>query len=221
VQETGLGAAPGAVVALSAKDGAIVGKSPLGGPGLGMVALDGNIAYSPAMSPLKPGAVLRVDLSTQETRELWRDSLGRFPLRLRVSPDHARLMFALGRSDDKPPAVLSVPVVGGPASTIFEADAGTNIAAWAWMPDGKSALIVCAMPRTGSEALSQWLIVPLLGGKPRLLGLQASTSYVSVHPDGRRIAYVTSGPYRPRQLWKLEGAFRESNATVGRKAPRI
>lgn len=217
VQATELDGSPGSIVRLSAKDGSIVGRTRLAAEGIGLVTLDEKYAYSPSMRPLKSGAILRVELATGEVRELWRDSLGRFPLRITLSPDHTRVLFGLGRQGKEPAVVMSLHVNGEPPSSVFTVPSGLTAAGWAWMPDGKSVVVVCGEPPVSSDlrqigqARGRWYLVPVAGGTPRQLDLQSVATQVAVHPDSRRLVYAAS-TYRPPQLWTLKGIVRPTMA---------
>jgi Tol biopolymer transport system component len=75
----------------------------------------------------------------------------------------------------------------------------------AWAPDGQGVLFV-KQPDSRVAKMELWL-APLEGGQPRKLDLTApNLRDLSVHPDGRRIAY-TAGSDRSA-VWVLENFLR-------------
>jgi hypothetical protein len=65
-----------------------------------------------------------------------------------------------------------------------------------WTPDGRHLLF----PRLKDEAIELWRI-PVQGGEPENLCLtMKKIEYLSIHPDGYRIAFTGRGPV----VWVME-----------------
>jgi Tol biopolymer transport system component len=71
----------------------------------------------------------------------------------------------------------------------------------AWTPDGRSVLFARKI-NSGSLKTELWL-VPIQGGEPRKLELTAENMRdLSVHPDGRHIAFTAGKP--KSEIWVME-----------------
>lgn len=128
----------------------------------------------------------------------------------RVSPDGQRLVFLDGRTDPKQKRYLSVVSTdGGAVSRLFDregdaAGAFTYVPlASAWAPDAR--YILCAIGnRTTDQFRSGLWIVPADGGQPLKTDLttKGELGELSVHPDGKRIAYSVSN--FKMEFWVME-----------------
>jgi Tol biopolymer transport system component len=59
----------------------------------------------------------------------------------------------------------------------------------AWAPDGRSVL--CARQPSPSDSKTEMWLIPVQGGEPRKLDLaEDNMRDLSVHPDGRHIAFT-------------------------------
>jgi Tol biopolymer transport system component len=141
-------------------------------------------------------AVLFRDLDSGREKEVYRQQGNGSPGYLALSPDGRWLAFAAaGLSQPASPALLVMPAGGGNPREVLKA----GIGALEWTPDGSQLLF-----RQGSEL---WRI-PAEGGEPRRLGLTSHTggfssgASLSVHPDGRRIAF--SSGEQNIEVWVLE-----------------
>ena len=75
-----------------------------------------------------------------------------------------------------------------------------------WAPDGRAVFVVRQFPRRPGGAPERWELwrVPLDGTAPLNTGLSVPTLRgVSVHPDGRTIAYTAGFP--TWEVWAMEG----------------
>ena len=140
--------------------------------------------------------VRRATASGQE-KELY--SGPRTPRAISVSPDGRRLAFVLWPYEwDGKPSLCLMPADGGEIKTLYapsvEGDLPWNTE-MAWTPDGENVLF------TNGKAL--W-IVPAAGGPVRQtdLKLPGSIGQLSMHPNGKRIAFTNSTS--TTELWALE-----------------
>ena len=46
--------------------------------------------------------------------------------------------------------------------------------------------------------------IPVAGGEPRKLNLGVKVSHLSLHPDGRRIAFTGPDPKGGQEVWVME-----------------
>ena len=106
--------------------------------------------------------------------------------------------------------ILAHPIDGGEARELLR---GTDDERFAtvlqWTRDGR--LVVARRASEGSDA-TVFVVLPVAGGSRVTLQLQ--TPGVRLHPDGRRIAYITRT--LRRELWVLENVL---PTTIGSKAP--
>ncbi len=140
------------------------------------------------------------DLETGQERELYSAAdPARFASATTLSPDGQQLAFVVGVAGADVLKVL--PAAGGEARDLLPGMRLPFPAPIAWAPDGRSVLSV-RQPNSQDSRTELWLI-PVQGGEPRKLGLTAENmSDLSVHPDGRHIAF-TAGHDRS-EVWVME-----------------
>ncbi len=119
-----------------------------------------------------------------------------------LSPDGQQLAFVVVADTVSRATVVKVlPAAGGEARDLLRGVRLPFPAPIAWAPDGRSVLSV-RQPNSRDSRTELWLI-PVQGGEPRKLGLTAENlSDLSVHPDGRHIAF-TAGHDRS-EVWVME-----------------
>ena len=87
--------------------------------------------------------------------------------------------------------LLVIPVTGGEPRELFRVKIPDRLTYPSWGPDA-SFVIACKITMPGNEMCEHWQ-VPLSGGEPRKLNVDLHMSrtngWISVHPDGRQIAY--------------------------------
>ena len=132
-------------------------------------------------------------------------------LYLALSPDGQQLAF-LGRLKDVH-SVHIAPSAGGETREVLrlpeaEIPRYPDRRSWlVWTPDGRHLLF----PRLKDEAIELWRI-PVEGGEPENLGLMMKKiEYLSVHPDGHRIAFTGPGPRSGNEVWAIENFLQESS----------
>lgn len=111
------------------------------------------------------------------------------------------------RSEGRPPeAVLRVREPDGTIRELLRAVAPDWLMLMDWAPDGRSVYVVrqtASRPGAAPTRSELWR-VPIDGRPPVATGLTApSLRGVSVHPDGRTVAYVTGLP--TWEIWAMEG----------------
>ena len=70
-----------------------------------------------------------------------------------------------------------------------------------WTPDGRYLVIGgLDVPDKPDEL---W-IIPATGGEPRKVNLEIKVRQMSLHPDGRRIAFASHEPKGGTEVWVME-----------------
>lgn len=136
------------------------------------------------------------DLESGQDRELYHSLVG-VGLSLAVSPDGQRIAFS--SFEGKPMAAILkvIPANGGEARELLRLN-GANFGGVAWSADGRQLFFV----KRSSKGNELWRI-PAEGGEPRGLGVTLrAASQLSVHPDGRRIAF--DGGETKSEVWVME-----------------
>lgn len=136
------------------------------------------------------------DLESGQDRELYHSLVG-VGLSLAVSPDGQRIAFS--SFEGKPMAAILkvIPANGGDARELLRLN-GANFGGVAWSADGRQLFFV----KRSAEGNELWRI-PAEGGEPRGLGVTLRAgSQLSVHPDGRRIAF--DGGETKSEVWLME-----------------
>jgi Tol biopolymer transport system component len=148
--------------------------------------------------------IMSIDLSTKETHEIYRQEAPPDIGGLSVSPDGKDLVF--GTIDPDASWILkAIPVAGGPPRELVKSkDSASGVnTKYVWSPDGKSLLLFMDASK-GKEKKKEIWYVPAEGGDPQSLGLtmDENPSSVSLHPDGRRLAFSFSHP--SAEIWVME-----------------
>jgi Tol biopolymer transport system component len=148
--------------------------------------------------------IMGIDLATKETREIYRQDAPPDIGGLSVSPDGKNLVF--GTLDPDASLVLkAIPLPGGPPREIVKSKAFPSgvSTAYFWSPDGKRILSFVDASK-GKDKKSELWSVSFEGGEARSLGLTIDMipTSVSLHPDGRRLAYAFSRA--GTEVWIME-----------------
>jgi len=153
--------------------------------------------------------VLR-DLETGQEKELYSlvDSSSNYAGNLVVSRDGRQLAFQVSESGSK--IIKVMPAAGGEARELLRGDGSSfESGKIAWAPDGQSVLLARRASPGGSQD-ELWL-VPVQGGEPRKLGITGENMrHLSVHPDGRHIAFTAGG--ERNEVWVMENFLPAANA---------
>ena len=125
---------------------------------------------------------------------------------LALSRDGRELAFVLYRGSS---SLHTMPVTGGEVrellrgETLFLALARGGIE---WTPDGRYLLVARQTPESDNSRVRENALwrVPIAGGDPQLLlSTENPADFLSVHPDGRHIAFSTGSSYA-MEVWVME-----------------
>jgi Tol biopolymer transport system component len=146
-------------------------------------------------------AIIARDLETHRETELYESD--NYVERLACSPDGTQLAFLESEKAVHPRSLRTLSVSGGPPRDLFALkDEGKRFphgVGLSWMPDGRH--VVVGRPRVPQEPDELWL-VPATGGEPGKLNLGVRVRDLSIHPDGRRIAFAQGSNHS--EIWALE-----------------
>lgn len=147
-------------------------------------------------------SIVTCNLETHRERELYRTST--YIYRLALSPDGRRLAFFEAPRAVRPTVVKIIPALGGEPSELYTLKEGKRFS-WgvglSWTPDGNH--VVVGAPDATNEPDVLWMI-PAKGGEPSKLELGIKVSHMSLHPDGRRIAFTRPEPSGGSEVWVME-----------------
>lgn len=186
----------------------LVRSSPGGGPVRSEVSWDGSTFFFwTGGEPKFRGGLIARDLKTGQEREIARVPYldGSGFTRAAVSPDDRFVAFRAPVDGSQWTALRLVPAAGGELRELFRFRLSETIGndEIAWTPDGSNILFV---RNTGKDGTPELWRIPIAGGEPQRTGLSMKDmNFVTVHPDGRRIAFK-SGEGRGAQgeVWVLE-----------------
>ena len=151
---------------------------------------------------------MALNLETRGERELYKVNKDIF--RLACSPDGRRLAFFESSQDGKPAVVKTISTSGGDSRELFTLHEGQHLF-WgvgiSWTPDGRH-VVVGGPPvpgKQGADSLpDDLLIIPVAGGEPRKVKLEIKLRQMSLHPDGKRIAFASHNPKGGTEVWVME-----------------
>jgi len=153
------------------------------------------------------------DLRSGEEKELYRYPQVERGIRTALSPDARWLCFSnAGWGGIR--SLNIMPASGGEAKEIWsfgETDRGTPGIHHDWSPDGR--YILFSAPDLSDMRIWDLWRIPSEGGVPEKIGLQRSWGIynVTVHPDGRQVAFAgRGGASTDSELWVLENFLPES-----------
>ncbi len=154
-------------------------------------------------------SIVTRDLETGEEKELYRAvspaQVRHFPTsNLAVSPDGQRLAFVWQDGKVGITALMVLPTAGGKPRELLRAQEPERISVPGWTPDSRH--IIYARSVAGEKGKFELWRVSAEGGEPQnfALTMEARVPYgLSVHPDGKRIAF-TAGTERRTEVWVLE-----------------
>ena len=148
------------------------------------------------------------DLETGQETELQRAVKPSIVGPLAVSPDGQRLAFV--QWDERGTTLLKVmPAAGGEPHDLLGVQQPEWISALVWAFDSRH-LIYATAASGQARQFGLWRI-SAEGGEPHSLGLTMeglSLYGLSVHPDGRHIAFTAGRPHR-NEVWVLENFLPE------------
>jgi len=121
-----------------------------------------------------------------------------------ISPDSKKLAFVQRDIDQNTDIIYIVPATGGNFKKVCILDLDKYmIRELAWTPDNRF-IIFSSMDMSGDKC--ELMRVPTEGGEPEMLGISLyGISYISIHPDGRQIAFSAHGStQRLPEIWVME-----------------
>ncbi len=161
---------------------------------------DGKRIYY-SVYPYRDAAMIERDLASgSERRLIRREGL----LYLSVSPDGRYVAGTSLDPSSKSSSLLLIPIEGGEPRELLRVTAPQGFYLVAWMPDGRGVIVRKMLSASENASEELWL-VPVGDGQPRKLEidkLSLGDSPVSIHPDGRQIAYL--GGETKKEVWILE-----------------
>ena len=162
---------------------------------------DGKSVFYLHNNPNKAPVLVR-DLKTGQDKKLSSNPMGP----LAVSPDGQWLAFSSSA------ALNIMPTSGGNARELLRFQQSGSVWSIAWAPDGRHLFFV---KRNLSENRAELWRIAVAGGEPQNLGVAMnSMSQISIHPDGRRIAY-NYGESKS-EVWVMEN-FLPAPKAVGKQ----
>jgi Tol biopolymer transport system component len=182
-----------------------------------------NLPFPPDWAPSGEAIIFaHRDFKKIQSQILWRDlttgkekKLG--PIhqdailnRVILSPDGSQLAACNWRSKEKAIDLVVRSVDGGPLKTLLTIAAPEGIRDLAWARDGKQLLF---FKKLGDDTSELWAL-STEGGEPRDLGIQAGYIFqLSVHPDGKQIAFAGDSRDDKPQVWIMEDFLSKSVAS--------
>jgi Tol biopolymer transport system component len=146
----------------------------------------------------EPSRLMQYDIETRQEKELLRKYFG--PYCPALSPDGRWLTFVALDAEKVIKILYILSADGGPLERIAALDENDNIYSIDWMPDGESILYIKGSALT-PEQRELWQ-VSVDDKSPKKIGDFEGMSRLSVHPDGRQIAF--SALKRQTEIWVME-----------------
>jgi Tol biopolymer transport system component len=170
------------------------------------VSRDGSTLYYARFghaSAARPGLTLVArSLATGNERAIGPVGL---PGLLALSPDGSEIAILAESLDPNTHVVALLPEAGGATRELFRLPPSWTAVRLQWTPDGEKVMLV-ARPMGRPDESVVWFL-PVHGGEPRQLdGVVAELRNALLHPDGRRLAFMTG---RTRtEIWAMERGAR-------------
>lgn len=122
---------------------------------------------------------------------------------LALSPDGERLVFGIRDPKTNEESLWIMPSSGGDAPELLKLPKSKRIRAIAWTPDGEYVLFM----KREKKSTGLWRISPKGGDTQKLWQSEKQLSGLSVHPDGRQIAFYTTKI--DTEIWVMENFLPE------------
>lgn len=151
------------------------------------------------------------EVNTGHEKELYRTERPYDVSKLTVSCDGKLLAFILSDEETGTTAIKVMSATGGEDSELLRLQPPETISQIAWMPDNQN-LLFGRIGFPGEKQIFELWRISAEGGKPQNLGLTMKGVQLyglSVHPDGRRIAFTAGQPDR-REIWVMENFLPKS-----------
>ncbi|MFC1766201.1 M56 family metallopeptidase [Planctomycetota bacterium] len=160
----------------------------------------------------KNGQIVHRNLENGQTKEISPASPIKIGSKISVSPDGTRLALATLHDEDRTRYIKVVPAAGGELCELLKFEKGDPIAtSVTWTADGKHLLFAKKSQEQNDWELCQ---ISAEGGPVQKLGPDGTwwgwMNCLSAHPDGRRIAFRSSGPTAGHgEVWVMENFLPE------------
>ncbi|MFH1944695.1 MAG: tetratricopeptide repeat protein [Acidobacteriota bacterium] len=133
-----------------------------------------------------------------------------------LSPDGKQFVLQSYRTSDNLMVIHILPSSGGEARELYRNEYSLSFSlALTWSKDGKYILFSNVVPDQEKKTVPTFhlLQIPLEGGEPQALDLKTvRIENLSVHPDGKNMAFFSFGPTMKMPiLWKMENFLPKSN----------
>jgi Tol biopolymer transport system component len=144
-----------------------------------------------------------LDLETGKERRIGPLTKGSILNRVRVSPDDSQVAACNWKAEEEDTDLVLLSVDGGQLKTLVTVEGPEWIQDLAWARDGKHVLFFKKLGDLPHK--NELWIVPTEGGTPRDLGIRAGwIQQLSVHPNGKRIAFASESRDDEPQVWVME-----------------
>jgi len=164
-----------------------------------------NCEWSPdgnAIFYITRESILKHKMDSGKEKEIYRNKnllmTQRYYRPLALSPDGERLVFGIRDPKTNEESLWIMPSSGGEARKFLQPRKSGRIRAIAWTPDGEYVLFT----KGEKKGTSLWRISPKGGDTLKLWQSKKQLSGLSVHPDGRQIAFYTTKI--DTEIWVME-----------------
>jgi len=170
-------------------------------------SLDGKAIFYPYTQWTKKlSRVLMRDLVTGQEKELYRKIAPPDIGSVTLSPDGKYLAFRTAEMVEKKvesDVLRVIPAAGGEPFDLIKIPLPETIGPYAWTPNGREILFAKISDYRKKDKKCELWMIPAEGGEARNLGLTIDSIFnLSIHPDGKRIAF-TSGK-TGAEIWVME-----------------
>lgn len=164
-----------------------------------------NIFYTSYTRSRNRCPILMYDLVTRQKKEIYVGPFMSAPDYLSLSPDGRFLAFTTFDIKTFSRILNVMPAAGGEPREVLRLKKGERFDSVAWSSDGQGLLF--AKQRSDKQKYELWWI-PVEEGKPQKLGLTMDRIlYLSIHPDGQRIAFHSI--QKSNEMWVMENFLPE------------
>lgn len=180
-------------------------------------SLDGKAVFYPYTQWTKKiSRVLMRDLETGQEKELYRKIAPPDIGSVTLSPDGKYLAFLTAEMVDKKltDVLRVIPAAGGKPCDLIKVPLPETIGPYAWTPTGREILFAKGLDYRKQDKKCELWMIPAEGGEARNLGLTIDRIFnLSIHPDGKRIAFTSGTP--SAEVWVMENFLPEDTKGKG------
>jgi len=179
-------------------------------------SLDGKAIFYPYTQWTKKlSLVLMRDLETGQEKELYRKIAPPDIGSVTLSPDGKYLAFLTAEMVDKKltDVLRVIPAAGGKPCDLIKVPLPETIGPYAWTPTGREILFAKGLDYRKQDKKCKLWMIPAEGGEARNLGLTIDRIFnLSIHPDGKRIAFTSGTP--SVEVWVMENFLPKNKKEV-------